>query len=147
MSDLVVIDVTQLAIYVEKANQIATVSKMMAGVALQDLIKGQDVAGVLLARAIEADLKAKARLDQAKSIAFLDTATDYLKEKGLKESNGMREMYVAIDPDVVTAADRKAKSEAMVAFFKNKLSILRQAHDDLKKIVYGDSHMTAYEGM
>jgi hypothetical protein len=53
------IDVTQLAAYLEKANQIASVPKMMAGVYLQDLIKGQDVAGHLLAKAVQADIKAK----------------------------------------------------------------------------------------
>jgi len=30
---------------------------------------------------------------------------------------------------------------------KSKLSQLRQAHDDLKKIAYGDQNLTSYEGM
>lgn len=141
------IDITQLSIYLKKANEIASVSKMMGGVVLQDLIKGQDIAGVLLAKAVQADIKAKARLEQAEAIAYLDKASDYLKERNLKDSSEARKRYVDIDPDVITAKDNKAKTEALVALMKNKLSILRQAHDDLKKILYGDQHMTNYEGM
>lgn len=148
MSDkLQSVDVTALATYLEKVKELSSINKMMAPTYLRYFIEGQDIAGVMLARAIEADIKAKARLDQAKSIAYLDTASDYLREKGLKESNGMREMYVARDPDVIAAADYKAKTEALVAFLKNKLSVLKQAHDDLKKITYGDQQLTPYEGM
>lgn len=141
------IDITQLATYLEKANQIASVNKMMAGVYLQDLIKGQDVAGGLVAKAIQADIKAKARLERAEAIAYLDKAGDYLTSKGIKDSSEARKRYIDIDDDVIAAKDHKAMCEALVSLLKGKLSVLRQSHDDLKKIIYGDSHMTSYEGM
>ena len=141
------LDITQLALYLEKANNIASVSKMMVGVYLQDLIKGQDIAGALLAKAVQADIKAKSRLDYAESIAYLDKASDYLQSKGIKDSSEARKRYVDIDEDVLAAKDKKAQTEALVSLIKNKLSILRQSHDDLKKITYGDQHMTGYEGM
>ena len=141
------IDVGQLAIYLDKANQIASVSKMMAGVYLQDLIKGQDIAGQLVAKSVQADIKAKARLEKAEAIAYLDKAGDYLASKQIKDSSEARKRYIDIDEDVVAAKDHKAMTEAMVSLMKTKLSILRQSHDDLKKIVYGDSHMTGFEGM
>jgi hypothetical protein len=120
---------------------------MMAGVCLQDLIIGQDIAGQLLARAIQADIKAKARLEEAESIAYLDRASDYLKERSIKDTSEARKMYIPIDPEVKRAQDEKAKTEALVMLLKNKLSVLRMSHDDLKKITYGDQHMTGYEGM
>jgi len=141
------VDVTSLVDYLERVKDIDSISKMQAPTYLRYFIEGQDVAGVMLARAVQQDLKAKSRLDQAKSIAFLDKASDYLKEKGLKDSQGMREMYVALDEDVIAATDEKARTEAMVALLKNKLSVLRQSHDSLKKIIYGDNSLTNYEGM
>jgi hypothetical protein len=141
------IDISQLAIYLEKASQIASVPKMMAGVYLQDLIKGQDIAGQLLARAVQADIKAKAKLEESESIAYLDRASDYLKERGIKDTSEARKMYIPIDPDVKKAQDEKARTEALVTLMKNKLSVLRMSHDDLKKIIYGDQYMTGYEGM
>lgn len=141
------IDIGQLAKYLEKIKEIPSVTKMMGGVYLRDFIEGQDVAGVLLAKAIQADIKAKARLEQAEAIAYLDRASDYLKEKGIKDTAESRKMYISIDADVIVAADNKAKTEALVVLMKNKLSILRQSHDDLKKLLYGDNHMTGYEGM
>ena len=141
------IDITQLAIYLEKANNIASVSKMMVGVYLQDLIKGQDIAGALLAKAVQADIKAKSRLEQAEAIAYLDNASEYLQSRNIKDSSEARKRYIDIDPEVIAAKDNKAKTEALVSLIKNKVSILRMAHDDLKKIIYGDQYMTGYEGM
>lgn len=141
------LDITQLAVYLDKAKKIASVSKMMAGVYLQDLIVGQDIAGQMLAKAIQADIKAKSKLDELEAIAYLDRASDYLKERNIKDSSEARKRYVDVDPDVVAAKDHKAKTEALVALLKNKLNVLKMSHDDLKKINFGDSGMTPYEGM
>lgn len=141
------IDIGQLAHYLDKVKEIASVNKMMGAVYLRDFIEGQDVAGVLLAKAVQADIKAKARLEQAEAIAYLDKATDYLKSKEIKDSAESRKRYIDIDPDVISAKDHKAMTEALVTLLKNKTSVLRQAHDDLKKILYGDQQFTNYEGM
>lgn len=141
------IDVTQLAIYLDKVKEIASVNKMMGAVYLRDFIEGQDIAGAMLAKAVREDARAKARLEQAEAIAYLDNASEYLQSKGIKDSSEARKRYVDIDEAVLSAKDKKAQTEALVALMKNKLSVLRQAHDDLKKIVYGDTHMTPYEGM
>ena len=147
MSNLQTVDITALATYLEKVKEIASINKSMGAVYLRDFIVGQDVAGQLLARAVQADLKAKAQLEQMESIAYLDKASDYLKAREIKDSSEARKRYVDVDPDVIIAKDNKAKTEALVMLMKNKLSILRQSHDDLKKILYGDNNMTQYEGM
>jgi len=146
-SNLPSVDITDLATYLQKVDDIPSVSKMMGGVYLRDFIKGQDVAGQLLAKAIQADVRCKAKLDQAKAEAYLDRAADYLKQRSIKESSEARKMYVDVDPDVIQAQENKAKTEALVSLMKNKLSVLRQAHDDLKKLLYGDNHMTGFDGM
>ena len=142
-----VVDITALVHYMDKVGEIASVNKMMGAVYLRDFIEGQDVAGDLLARAIQADIKAKARLEEAEAIAYLDKASDFLKDRGLKDTSEARKMYICMDENVKSAQEHKAKTEALVMLLKNKLSILRQAHDDLKKILYGDQHLTPYEGM
>jgi len=149
MSDLPtkVVDVTRLAEYVNKIEELSSVSKMMAPVYLRDFILGQDVAATLLAKAVQADNKAKAALEYAESIAYLENAKAYLDMKGIKDTSEARKQYVNIDPDVVKAKDNKAMTEATVVLFKSKLSELRQSHDTLKKITYGDNNMTPYEGM
>lgn len=141
------IDVGQLAAYLDKVKDIASVNKMMGAVYLRDFIQGQDVAGQLVAKAVQADIKAKARLEQAEAIAYLDHASEYLKSKQIKDSSEARKRYIDIDEDVIAAKDHKAMTEALVSLMKNKLSILRQSHDDLKKILYGDQQLTSFEGM
>lgn len=141
------VDVARLAQYVNKIQELSSISKMMAPVYLQDFIVGQDVAATLLAKATQADARAKHKLEFVESIAYLERAKDYLESKGIKDTSEARKQYVNIDSDVVTAKDEKAKTEALVVLIKSKLSQLRQAHDDLKKISYGDQNMTSYEGM
>lgn len=150
MSDeksVVTVDVTQLAVYLGKVKEMASINKMMGATYLRDFIEGQDLAGQLVAKAIQADMRAKAKLEQAEAIAYLDHATDWLKSKGIKESSEARKQYIDIDEDVLAAKDKKAQTEALVSLMKNKLSVLRQAHDSLKKVLYGDSGGTSWEGM
>lgn len=148
MSDQIVkIDVTLLAKYLEKVGHIASINKMMGPTYLKDFIEGQDVAGGMLARAVREDGRMKSKVDQARAIAYLDRAGDYLSGKNIKITDKSREAYVDLDEDVLIALDHKAQTEALVMLLKNKLSILRQAHDDLKKILYGDNHMTPWEGI
>lgn len=149
MSDLPekVVDLTQLATYTNKIMELSSVSKMMAPVYLRDFIIGQDVATNLLAKAIQADSRAKAKLEYAQSIAYLENAKPYLDSKSIKDTSEARKQYVDIDSEVVAAKDIKARTEALVVLLKGKVSELKQAHDDLKKVTYADSNMTDFEGM
>jgi hypothetical protein len=141
------VDVTQLAEYVNKIQELSSVNKMMAPVYLRDYIMGQDVAANLLAKAMQADSRAKAKVEQSEAIAYLERAKDYLEARGIKDTSEARKQYINIDVDVLKAKDDRARSEALVSLLKSKLSQLRQAHDDLKKIAYGDQNLTPYEGM
>jgi len=148
MSELTTkVDVTRLAIYVNKIQELSSISKVMAPTYLQDYIIGQDVAAGLLAKAMQADSRAKAKVEQAEAIAYLDKAKGYLEARGIKDTSEARKQYVNVDEDVLKAKDERAGTEALVCLLKSKQSQLRQAHDDLKKITYGDQNMTAYEGM
>ncbi len=141
------IDVTKLAQYVNKIEELSSVSKMMAPVYLRDFIMGQDVAANLLAKAMQADSQAKAKVEYFESVAYLEKAREYLEKNQIKDTSEARKQYVNIDVDVMAAKDNRARTEALVSLLKSKLSQLRQAHDDLKKIAYGDQNLTPYEGM
>ena len=142
-----VMDITQLATYINKIEDMASINKAMTPVYLRDFIQGQDVATTLYAKAVKADAKAKARLEYAESIAYLENAKAYLDAKGIKDTSEARKQYVNVDPAVVESKDLKAQTEAFVILLKGKMSELRQAHDDLKKIIYDSSNPTGWEGM
>lgn len=78
------------------------------------------------------------KLSEAEAVAYLDRSTDFLQSKGLKDTSEARKQYVEMDPDVVRLRNKKAMLEAFSSMLKNKLSVLKQAHDDLKKIHYAD---------
>lgn len=141
------VDITRLAYYVNKIGELASVTKLMAPVYLQDMIMGQDVAANLLARAIKADSQAKAKLEYLESIAYLEKAREFLEKHNIKDTSEARKQYVNVDEDVVSAKDHKAQTEALVVLLKSRLSELRQCHDDLKKITYDKTSETNWEGM
>ena len=140
------IDVTKLVEYSKKIDEIGTLNKMLAPNYLRDFINAMDLTSSMLSKAVKANLECKARLDRFKAIAYLDKAADYCKDHDIKISNGAREMYADIDPDVVEAKNQFAASEAMVLFLKNKYQAFRCAHDDVKKISFNDAQGTGFEG-
>ena len=144
---LVSIDVTRLAEYTKKFKDIGTINKMMAPIYMRDFIIGYDIANTMLSQAIRYDLEAAVVGDTAKSIAYLEKAGEYLKEKGIKESSEARKQYVDIDEDVIHTANLKAKTTALVSFLKNKMQEFRLAHDDVKKIAYEEQYSSPDEGM
>lgn len=144
--ELQTIDVTQLVNYTDLIKDIGSLNKMMAPNYLRDFINAMDFTSGLLSKAVKANLKAKAELDKAKAIAYLDKAADYCEMNSIKISNGVREMYVDLDDDVILAKDKLAATEAMVTFLKNKYQAFRCAHDDVKKISFNEVQGTAFEG-
>src|SRR5579884_3219440 len=108
MSDLTEkVDITRLAQYVNKIKELSSINKMMAPVYLQDYIMGQDVAAHLLAKAMQEDSRAKAKVEEAEAIAYLDRAKEYLESRGIKDTSEARKQYVCVDKDVLSAKERR----------------------------------------
>lgn len=144
-NELQTIDVTKLVEYTKLIADIGSINKMMTHQYLRDFINAMDLTSSMLSKAVKANLEAKADLDRTKAIAYLDKANDYCKAHNIKISNGVREMYVDLDDDVIRAKEKFAASEAMVTFLKNKYYAFKSAHDDVKAISNVGNN-TAFEG-
>lgn len=144
--ELASIDVTKLAEYSRKISEIGSLNKMMAPNYLRDFIQAMDLTSDLLSKAVKINLDAKSELDKCRAIAYLENSEDYCKQKDIKMTNGVREMYVDIDADVLVAKDKYAATEALVTFLKNKYQAFRCAHDDVKKISFNEVQGTGFEG-
>lgn len=140
------VDVTKLAEYTRKVKDIGSLNKMMAPLYLRDFILAYDATNTMLTQAIRCDIEAQTALDTSRSVAYLDRAGDYLKDRGIKDTSEARKQYVEVDGDVISAANTKAKTQALVSFLKNKMQEFRLAHDDVKKIAYGEQYMSPEEG-
>lgn len=147
-NELQSIDVTKLVYYTDKINEIGTsdFNKLLVHQYLRDFIVAMDMTSSMLSKATKVNLEAKSELDKAKAIAYLDRAEEYCRNNDIKISNGVREMYVDIDQDVIQAKDKFAATEAMVTFLKNKYQAFRCAHDDVKKLSFNDTQGTNFEG-
>jgi len=145
-NELQSIDVTKLVEYTKKIEDIGTINKMMAPNYLRDFINAMDMTSSMLSKAIRTNLEIKSDLDRLEAIAFLDKAGEYLQIKGINASAESRKKYVDIDPDVIDVKNRYAASEAMCVFLKNKYQTFRVSHDAVKKIAYGDTNSTGFEG-
>jgi hypothetical protein len=142
------VDITQIVKYTKKINDIGNgFNKMLAPIYLRDFIMAYDLTSQVLLKVTKADIDADSALKMAEAIAYLDRAKAYLDQREIKDSAEARKRYIPLDPDVIIASETKAKTEAMVAFLKNKLATFRISHDDVKKIAYADEYQSPNEGM
>ncbi len=142
----------QFAKIVEMSKKLEKIAEgantMLAPMMMRDFIVAMDVTSDLLAKATRNDIRATAKLKQAEAEAYFDRAPDFLKSQGVKESSEAKKMYIPTDPDVIAAADEKAKSEAMVTWLRNKFFEFKMAHDDVKKMAYASDYANSpNEGM
>jgi hypothetical protein len=145
-SKLAAIELSKLKGYVDKLSSIEeAVNTNLAPTMMRDFIMAQDLATVMLARAIQAEMMAKSAVDTASAIALLDKSEEYFSTKGRKSTADLREAYVNLDSDVLSARDLHAKATAMVTILKNRVYEFRSAFDAVKQI-YKDSRQTAWEG-
>ena len=146
-STLEAIDLKKIAEFTRKLSDIGQgFNKMMAPVYLREFIIAYDVASVMHAKAVQAELNSKSALDTAEAIAYLDRAPDFFKHRNEKPTVESRKAYVALDPDVQYAKDIHAKAQAMALLMKNKVQEFRFAIDAVKKLSE-DGYMTPWEGM
>lgn len=114
---------------------------------MRDFILAYDETNTLLAKATRYLGQAEAALKTAESIAYFDSAPEFLKEKKVKDSSEARKKYVPLDPDVQKAENVKIFAESLVHFLRNKMMEFRMAHDDVKKMAYAsDNSNSPYEG-
>ena len=137
-------DTAQFKKIVELSEKVKDIPKgantINAPLLLRDFIVAIDIATDLLARAVRDDLKAYAKVKESEAIAYFDRAPEFLQEKGVRESSEAKKMYLARDPEVMSANETKAQTEAMVTYLKNKLQEFRMAHDSTKKIAYSSDY-------
>lgn len=139
---------TRLAEYSNRIQDIGPgFNPTLAPLYLRDFIMAYDLSGVALAKAMRCDLEADHALDLAEATAYLERAPEYLKARNLKETVETKKYVVDLDPEVQAAKGVKAKTTALVAFYKAKAQGFRMALETLKKIAYGDTFRTPEEGM
>jgi len=131
----------RLAEFTKKIEDISKgFNTMLAPVYLRDFIMAYDFTNTMLASAMRCHGIADSAQKTAEAIAYFENAPDYLKEKGVKDSDAARKRYIHMDLHVQHADKVKAQAEAMVYFLKNKLQEFRLAHDDVKKIAYSSEY-------
>lgn len=129
--------IEQIAKYSEIVKNLAKGSNpMMAPMMLQDLLVAMDLVNVALGKAIMAEALASARLKRAEAEAYHHRASSFLQDNQVKETSEAKKYYIPLDPEVQSALQNKAKTEAISVFLKNKLQEFRYAHDDIKKMAY-----------
>lgn len=140
------VDITSLVKYTKMIEDIGNLQKPLVPNYLRDFINAIDLTNSMLSSVVKMDIDADTAVKRAEAIAFLDNATAYLNDNGIKISAEARKKYVDIDSEVIRAKELKAKTIAMLTFLKNKMHIFRHAHDDVKKIGYSEQHTTTWEG-
>jgi hypothetical protein len=141
------IELNRLHDFTRKLNDFGTnFNKMMAGVQMRDFIMAYDLANSMYAKAQRFTLNAKAAVEEAEAIAYLDHSTSYLESKKFKITDESRKRYIDVDPEVIVAKDLYARAVSIETFLKNKMFEFKDALDCIK-IMTRDTYLTPHEGM
>jgi hypothetical protein len=141
------IDLKMLSGYTRKLSEIGDgFNKLMAHIYLRDFIVAYDVSSVMLAKAVHAELQAKAHLEEVEAIAFLDKSSDFFKQRGEKPTVEAKKAFVDLDPDVKQAKETLARASATVVLMKNKTNEFKEAISAVK-LLQSDGYMSQWEGM
>lgn len=141
------IDITGIARYTKKVSEIPNITRLSAPEYIRDFIMAYDLVATMLSDLTRYFLRAKSSLDTLESIAYVDKAADFLKSKEIKDTDAARKRYIDIDEEVIEARDLVSQITAMDQLLKNKLTLFKAAHDDVKKIYYADPERSVFEGM
>ena len=141
------LDVTGLVNYSRKVSEIANITRLSAPEYIREFIMAYDMTATMLSDLTRTFLEAKSALDHAESIAYLENASEYLQKNEIKDTADARKRYVDIDPAVVECKDVVGRITALDQLLKNKLTLFKSAHDDVKKIYYADQERSVFEGM
>lgn len=146
-SRLDAIDLNKLNDYVRKLQTVDQgYNKNLAPGMMRDFIVAQDIASVLLARAVQAEMMAKSAVETAEAIATLDKADAYFAAKGQKATDKMRQAYVALDPEVQQTKELHARAVAIVTLVKNRVYEFKSGYEAVKQLCR-DTQQTSWEGI
>jgi hypothetical protein len=130
-----------LAKYNDNLQNLAKASNPMnAPGMIQDFLLMYDETSVILAEAIHLQSKLKSEVEMVESIAYLEKSKDYLATKQIKDTSEARKMYIPIDQEVIDISSLQSRVEALVTYLKNKTVVFKCAHDDAKKLAYGQEN-------
>jgi hypothetical protein len=141
------LDLSRLKEFNIKLNNLGeNFNKMMAASYMRDFILAYDLCNAMYARAQQFTLNAKAAVDEAEAIAFLDKAPIALSNKSEKPTVEAKKAYVAMDADVMLAKDVYARAISTETFLKNSMFKFKDALD-VVKVLTKDTFLTPHEGM
>ena len=141
------VDITRIAQYSKKIEELGNdFNRLNTPDYLRDLIIARDITSQALFKITKCLMDAEDLVKKEESIAFLDRAEVHLTIKGSKDTVDARKMYVNRDEQVLKARGVYNQLKALERLIRDKVSLFKDAHDTLKKIVYSENN-SPWEGM
>lgn len=164
MEDLVILDVNgflskinldvgKLKEYEEKKRDLVGIDFLSGPLLMRDFMYAYEESSKLATRARKQLELATDHMKHEEAKAILERAPVYFEQNdtlggSIKDSNKLRETYLHMDREYLTAKEVVAAYKAIVRWLDNKTESFKMAHDDAKKIYaqLASGPSTTFEG-
>jgi hypothetical protein len=128
------LDLTQLYKYENLLGELVKVNNINGPLYMNTFLAAFNLASDLFAKASLEYERARDEAKQARAVAHLQKAHEWLAGQGRKPTESACEQYVEMDPSYIAAREKEHKLQALVSLLQGKVRVFKDAHDDSKKI-------------
>lgn len=128
------LDMSHVYRYEQLVLQLPQVNNINAPMYMMEFLKAKELTSTFYCKLLLDYERAKNKTKEENALAYLERSQDYIKNRGLKDTDETKKQYVQIDPRYKQAKDQEDMLKALVTLIGNKVDKFQAAHDDTKKI-------------
>lgn len=128
------IDMTSIYQWEQMVEDIAIVNSMNGPHYIKEFLKAKELTSSIYAKLILDHERAKNETKKQYALAYLERSHEYIKARGLKDTDETKKQYVQIDHAYMAAKDEEDKLRALVTLIGNKVDKFQNAYEASKKI-------------
>lgn len=128
------LDMTDLYRWEHKVEDIAIINAINGPLYMKEFLKAKELSSSYYSKLILDYERAKNETKKQYALAYLERSQDYIKARGLKDTDETKKQYVSIDNGYQQAKDTEDMLKALVTLMGNKVDKFQNAYEATKNI-------------
>ena len=127
-------DMSDIYKWESMVDQLTNINSINGPYYMREFLKAKEVCSSYYCKLIFDLEQARNRTKTEYALSYLERSQEYIKFKGLKDTDETKKQYVQIDRAYQAAKDHEDMLKALATLLGNKVDKFQTAHDDAKKI-------------
>jgi hypothetical protein len=128
------LDMTAVYKYEYMVEDIAVVNSMNGPLYMKEFLKAKELTSSFYSGLLLDFERAKNETKKQAALAYLERSQDYIKARGLKDTDETKKQYINLDAGYQQAKDKEDMLRALCTLMGNKVDKFQNAYEATKKI-------------